>query len=369
MNTGSIIYHYPMGLTPQTSGSRVHLAQMMQGFREIGYAVAPMMGVSGARAQAWAQIKAEAAQGRRFDFAYVWSPTVPTFKIKRNLLRPWLDPAFFAWCRRQDIPVGLFYGDVHYRLDHFRVNVRWPDRDLMQLLFRLDWLIYRPFIDHLFLPSLRMAGFLPTPWPAERMSALLPGCPTPDIRHTEAKNGGLRLLFVGGIVPPLYDLKPMIDTISRTPGVCLTLCCRADEWARVGSYYGTLDPARVRVVHASGEGLRSYYEAADVFCMFWRHPYLEITMPVKVFEALGHGLPLITAAGTEPARFVNEAGVGWMPDSSEEFSRLLMHLRDERQEVTQMQQRAETIRYQHTWQTRARQVADTLTRHTWQAAH
>ena len=358
--TASIIYHYPMGLGSQISGSQVHLAQMMQGFEEVGYAVTPMMGVSGPRARAWAQIKAEVARGKRFDFAYIWSPTVPTLMAKRNLLRPWLDPAFFAWCRRRGIPIGLFYGDVHYRLDHFRANVRWPDRDLMQLFFRVDWLIYRRFTDHLFLPSLRMAAFLPTPWPAERMSALLPGCPVPSTRRTAGRDGELKLFYVGGIVPPLYDLKPMVDAISRTPGVCLTLCCRADEWARVGSYYGTLDPARVRIIHASGDSLRSHYEAADAFCMFWRHPYLEITMPVKVFEALGHGLPLITAAGTEPARFVNEVGVGWMPDSSEEFSRLLIRLRDNRQEITEMQRQVEAIRGQHTWQARARQVAITL---------
>jgi len=356
----SMIYHYPMVLGPQTSGSRVHLAQMMQGFQEIGYAVAPMMGWSDARARAWAQIEAEAAHGRRFDFAYVWSPTVPTFRVRWNLLRPWVDPAFFAWCRRHGIPSGLFYGDVHYRLDHFRANVRWPDRNLMQLLFRLDWLVYRRFVDHLFLPSLGMAALLPTHWPAERMSVLLPGCPTPSIKREAARDSELKLFYVGGIVPPLYDLKPMVDAISQVPGVCLTLCCRADEWGKVSSYYGSMDPARVRIVHASGEGLRSHYEAADVFCMFWRHPYLEITMPVKVFEALGYGLPLITAAGTEPARFVNEVGVGWMPDSGEEFHRLLVRLRDERQEVTQMQKRVEAVRGQHTWQARARQVAHTL---------
>ena len=359
-DAASMIYHYPLAPDPPTSGSRVHLAQMLQGFREIGYAVTPMMGSADARVSAWAQIRTEAAQGRRFDFAYIRSPIVPTFRARRNTLRPWVDPAFFAWCRRNGIPTGLFYADVHYRLDHFRANVRWPDRDLMQLLFWLDWFVYRRFVDHLFLPSLRLAALLPTPWPAERMSALWPGCPTPSIARAAGRDGDLKLFYVGGIVPPLYDLKPMVDAISQVPGVYLTLCCRADEWAKRGSYYGTLDPAHVRIIHESGEGLRTYYEAADAFCMFWRHPYMDMAMPVKIFEALGHGLPLITAAGTEPARFVNEVGVGWMPDSSEEFRRLLMHLRDERQEIAEMQRRAEAVRGQHTWQARARQVANTL---------
>ena len=83
-------------------------------------------------------------------------------------------------------------------------------------------------------------------------------------------------------------------------------------------------------------------------------------MPVKIFEALGHGLPLITAAGTEPARFVQKVDAGWWPDNNEAFCRLLMRLRDNRQEITEMQRQVEAIRGQHTWQARARQVANTL---------
>ena len=240
----NMIYHYPLDLGPQTSGSRVQMAQLLQGFREIGYEVAPMIGLADARAATWREIQAGAARVRRFDFAYMRSPIVPTLRARRNAIRPWADPVFFAWCRRQGIPIGLFYADVHYRLDHFRANVPWPNRTLMQALFRLDWLIYRRFVDHLFLPSLRLAALLPTTWPAERMSALWPGCPTPAIQRAARSAGDLKLFYVGGIVPPLYDLKPMVEAISQLPGVSLTLCCRADEWAKKGSYYGTLDPAR-----------------------------------------------------------------------------------------------------------------------------
>jgi glycosyltransferase involved in cell wall biosynthesis len=299
-------------------------------------------------------------RGRRFDFAYAWSPTIPTLMIRRNLLRPWIDAAFFRWCRRQEIPIGLFYGDVHYRLDHFRANVPWADRGLMQLLYRLDWLVYRRFVDHLFLPSLRMAPYLPTRWPTARMSALLPGCRPAGAHHARTGERALQLFYVGGITPPLYDLKPMVDTVAQLPGVHLTLCCREGEWAKAKTYYGSPDPGRIRVVHASGEELELYYEAANVFCMFWRHPYLEITMPVKVFEALGHSLPLIAAAGTEAGRFTSEAGVGWTPGSGEEFRQLLVRLRDDREEIFEKQRQAAAVRYQHTWQIRARQVASTL---------
>ena len=56
---GNMIYHYPLGLSEQVSGSQVHIQQMMRGFREAGYAVAPVLGGSDARGRAWARLRAE----------------------------------------------------------------------------------------------------------------------------------------------------------------------------------------------------------------------------------------------------------------------------------------------------------------------
>ena len=361
----SMIYHYPLGLGPEQSGSQVHITQMLRAFEEIGYAVEPVMGVAANRRQTWQRLAAEAAQGRRFDFVYAWSPTVPTWMIRRNLLHPFADVSFFRWCRARAIPSGLFYGDVHYRLDHFKRNVPRLTRYRMQVLYRLDWLLYRNLIDHLFLPSLRMAAYLPTPWASERMSALLPGCkPAPTQVAAEpvgrTADDELALFYVGGVVPPLYDLKPMIDSVSRLDGICLTICCREAEWAAHRSYYGPLDETHVSIVHVAGSELEPYYAAADLFCLFWWHPYLEITMPVKVFEALGYGLPLVVRAGSEAARFVATQDVGWVVSDEAELRHLLQHLRANRQEIAEKRRRVEAIRLQHTWQVRARQVADTL---------
>ena len=57
----NMIYHYPLDLGPQISGSRVQMAQLLQGFQEIGYAVSPMIGLAETRAHAWAGIRVEAA--------------------------------------------------------------------------------------------------------------------------------------------------------------------------------------------------------------------------------------------------------------------------------------------------------------------
>ena len=186
------------------------------------------------------------------------SPIVPSLRAKRNALRPWVDPAFLIWCRRQGISTGLFYADAWYRTDHFRGQraVAGPKSDAPALqvgLVALSLFCGSPF------PANAASGGAPALDLACRASEhLWPGCPTPSITRPAVNADGLRLFYVGGIVPPVYDLKPMVEAVSQLPGVSLTLCCRAEEWAKKGSYYGTLDPARVQIIHESGERLAAH---------------------------------------------------------------------------------------------------------------
>ncbi len=363
MSRGNIIYHYPLPFGAPTSGSQVHLAQMLRAFRDLGYEVELVTGLPQERGEAMRRVRQDVAEGRRFDFLYAWSPTTPTLFAPPNRRHPLMDAAFFRWCRRHSIPVGLFYGDVHYRFDHYVQNVSRRLRRRMLPLFWYDWQVYRMTVDHLFLPSLRMADYLLSDWPRGRMSPLMPGAFCVDLPgHDRLPGDPVNLFYVGGIVPPLYDLKPLIDVVRSLPGVRLTLCCREAEWSEWRDYYGPVDGGQVRVVHASGAGLEPYYAQADVFAAFWRHPYLGITLPVKLFEALGHGLPSIVAGGTEMARFVTEEGTGWVADTDAELRALLTSFTSEPGAVAERRGRAEAVRGRHAWQARAQMVAGVLTR-------
>jgi glycosyltransferase involved in cell wall biosynthesis len=91
-------------------------------------------------------------------------------------------------------------------------------------------------------------------------------------------------------------------------------------------------------------------------------------MPVKVFESLGYGVPLVTTAGTETARFVAQEGLGWVVATEEELRNLLVYLRDDRAVVAAQRRELEAVRQRHTWHTRARTVAAILTQYRLPAA-
>ncbi len=360
----SIIYHFAFQMVEESAGSQVHLHQMLRAFEALGYRVELVTGLPIARQSAIRRIQADSARGRNFDFLYVWSPTSPSLYPKRNLLHPFLDCRFFAWCKGQSIPRGLFYGDVHWKFDHFRRSVPWARRMNMLPLYWYDWFVYRRYMQHLFLPSLGMRTFLPTRWPQGRTSALPPGCnlvPISESRAAESAGQPLRLLYVGGVVPPLYDLKPMLDLVESVEGVQMTLCCRVEEWERVRSHYALAASSKIEIVHKSGSALAQYYAQSDLFGLYWRHPYLDFAMPVKLFESIGYGLPLLASDGTEAARFIAREGAGWLASTAEEFGNLLAHLRDNRQEIAQVRRHIiDDVRPRHTWQARAKTVAHAL---------
>lgn len=362
----SMIFHHPFPL-PETaiSGSRVRLTSMLEAFTRAGYNVEVVAGYAQERKRRIERVRKEAKKGRQFAFVYSESSTHPIPLAKRNLHHPILDYRFFGWCRKQSIPVGLFYRDVHWRFDQIKVSMPWYKRMIATPLYWYDWIMYLQFVDHLFLPSLAMKSALPSRWPEDRMSALFPGTEIVtaegELPSTPESNDRLHLFYVGGVKPPLYDLRPLFDAVDSLDKVQLTVCCRDFEWEEVQSYYAPIAKDKVHIIHVSGEDLRTYYESADVFALIWKpNPYLGFAMPVKLFETLGHAVPVMTTAETEVARFVAQEDIGWVVQTKAELRSLLARLRDNRDLIASKRARMLEIREQHTWQARAETVASIL---------
>lgn len=340
---------------------------MIQAFRGLGYEVAVVTGLESERAGRIAAIKDTIRQGRQYDFVYSESSTLPTLLTEsgRGLAwRPNLDFEFLTYMRQRHIPVGLFYRDVYWRTDHYRRMMTTSRRMIYTLFYHYDWLRYRRIVNHLYLPSLAMAAHLPTHWPADRVSALPPGAGISAASAGQERDyfdGDLSLLYVGGVAPPFYDLTPTFAAIRSMQQVCITICCRSEEWNRWRAHYEPIPIERVRIVHVQGEDLSRLYDEANAFLLMRSDdPYLEFAMPVKVFEALGHGLPIITNQGTQVAKLVTEEEIGWVVSSVDDLQNLLVSLSANPDGLKRKRYEAERARERHTWTSRAKHVVTTL---------
>ena len=273
---------------------------------------------------------------------------------------PLLDPSLMRLVRRHGVPTSLFYRDIYWVFPDYRERVGAAVAGAMSLVYRYDLAWYSRYIDRLYIPSSRMAPHVPG-FPAERMAPLPPGCQVVDGAEPRRSSGGLHLLYIGGLGGH-YRLEECLRAVAGVPGASLTICTRAAQWRAAREQYAPLVEAadgRIDVVHGSGQELEALYERADACVLFVEpDPYRGFAAPVKLYEYLGHGKPVIASAGTLAAETVAACGAGWTPPyDAAELTGLLRRLLAAPDAVEEAAGRARQARAEHTWPRRARTVS------------
>jgi hypothetical protein len=89
-------------------------------------------------------------------------------------------------------------------------------------------------------------------------------------------------------------------------------------------------------------------------------PYLDFAVPVKLFESVGHELPILASHDSEAGRIVEKSGLGWTIDL-DSAHKLLQHLDENRDEIIRKTRDLATKKLEHTWIARATQVCQEMT--------
>ena len=144
--------------------------------------------------------------------------------------------------------------------------------------------------------------------------------------------------------------------------VRLTLCVRPDDWEAVQHEYAEQTCSAITVVHAQGSGLRKHFLEANIASLMVEPTdYWRLAVPVKLFEYIGAGKPILATKNTLTGRKVEEESLGWVIDNtSDALAELLTRLQNDPGEMERMRQTVLARRDGHSWENRARQVAATL---------
>lgn len=361
-----VIYHHPGTISNSgKSGSQVRPYKMLKAFRSLGIDVFEVTGSAHERLVAIKNIKDEIGSGTHFDFVYSENRTIPFAMTEQHRLplHPFLDHQFLSFCSKKGIPVSLFYRDAYWRDTSYQTMLPLWGRMITIPLYWLDWLYHTRYVDILYIPSTGMEKLLPRSRGKMKLKALPPGADSAPRELAEPATptpGVLRVLYVGGVEPPTYDLTPMLRAINLSPSTKLTLCCRKAEWQKQRNHYESLLSSQIEIVHASGADLAKIYAASDVHAII-RNPtdYLDFAVPVKVFESVGYQTPIIVTPGTETARIVEHHKLGWAR-SLEKMPSFLEELANNQDEIrTKRVHMINEIDYL-SWQARTRQIVRDL---------
>lgn len=362
MMNKNIIFHIPLKLNPKhASASQIRPMRMLEGFRQLGYQVDVVEGSASERKRQISNIKKKIKSGTVYDFVYSESSTMPTLLTEKHHLptHPFLDFGFFAFCKKHNIPIGLFYRDIYWCF--INKNKGWKQL-IAKYFYRYDLKKYTQLVDVFCLPSMEMLRHIPFDFPREVM-ALPPGCelhPHP----TFAAEDTLRLLYIGGVGGG-YDIHNLLQAVNLCPHTQLTLCCRTADWEKIKDEYASLLCPRISIVHQSGNEIFELYQQADLFIMPFSGEYWAFAVPFKLFEAVGYQLPILTNSNTWCGNFVQQNHIGLtVDDSADSLVAALNNLHENPQTLQEFSETITAIAPQNTWQCRCKSIAEALTKQT-----
>ena len=153
--------------------------------------------------------------------------------------------------------------------------------------------------------------------------------------------GPLRLLSMGNIGFS-QGLAPLVESFERAPamrdsdvGLIITGHGVAAEEVR-----GKIESDRVEMLGVVDDArLEAQLQGADIALVTQHHEGAEFNIPSKIMNFMAYGLPVLAAVNPrgEVARIVEEAGGGWVVDSSqpERFPEKVAELLGNRQEMAE----------------------------------
>ena len=357
----SIIFHHPKPIVPDAkSASGIRPLKMLEAFRSIGYQVEVVAGFSSERKKIIHNILKKINNGKKYDFLYSESSTLPIFLTDpcHLPLRPLTDLRLFMSCRTHGIPAGVFYRDVYWNFETYNDMIKpfpaWPAR----ICYFLELQIYQHFASRVFLPSKEMVDFVPV-ISRDKFSILPPGHDvetTPSAKKAQTAKVSLNLFYVGGILAH-YRMDKLFLVMWDLPSVRLTFCIREKEWKNARDSFPKIPP-NVEIVHLWGDDMREALLAADVALIFVEpDQYRDFAVPFKMFEYIGFRKPIIASEGTLAGRFVTENGIGWaVPYEEDSLRRLLLAILDNPNLLEMARSNIEKIAPLHSWKARAEQV-------------
>ena len=351
----NIIFHIPMPLDRNAkSASGIRPTKILDTFKSLGYNVDVISGYVLERKEKIQEIKEKIKSGIKYEFCYSESSTMPTLLTEKKHLPILNSPDFnfFKFCKKNEIPVRLFYRDIYWCFPDYYKQVGIKGY-VAKFFYKYDIKQYLKYLETLYIPCFKMLDYIP-----QLKNLYCEELPSGCIIH-DSDNFNTReniSIYVGGIGNH-YNLHKMITVFSERTKSKLLLCVREDDWNGVKDSYSLND--NIQVLHLSGDALDSVYSIPNKSMLFVEPSiYREFAIPYKLFEYIGWGIPIIASENTAVGDYVRKNNIGWtIPYTEQSLTNLLLYLEQNSDEILKKQQNIKNLALENTWEKRCMQIA------------
>lgn len=365
MNVKRCIFHIPYKIDSKVqSGTNIRPVKMLECFKKNGYEVELISGYSNDRKKSIKNVMKKIKSGIKYDFVYSESSTMPTLLTDKNHIpiHPFVDFEFLQYCSKNNIKIGLFYRDIHWKFDQYKKNVSIFKRFVSKFFYEYDLRKYVKILDVLYLPSINMYKYLNTDFNC-KIEELPPGADVVKINKLyKRKNESITVFYVGGLNENLYNLEMIFKCVSKNPCINFIVCCRENEWMINKHKYETYMNNRIKIIHKSGEDIYEYVESSDIMCLHIKPTeYWKFAMPVKLFSYIGFKKPILAVKGTLAGEFVEKNNIGWYLDYNEEqLDNFFTYIMQNKNEIHIKECKMDNVLVSNTWKARSNKVINDL---------
>ena len=347
MSGQNILFHTPQKLAALDSGSSVRPAKMIDAFKQLGYNVDTVTGDNEERRE---QIKTIQNNNQMYDFCYSEPTTWP--------LHPVIDYRLYWYLYIKNISTGIFYRDIYWQypdyFDHSGMKY-WE----LQFRHRLDLAVMKSVGDVIYVPSTSFGEQLDT------ATTPLPPGGVDKISSSNRSSQLQRLIYVGGVSERYGSelLSKVQKAVAANQDITLDLVTRESEFQSLSDQVRQrFQSDSVTVHHVSGDDLIPLYERADAGIIpLIPDLYNNMAIPVKLYEYLSYGLPVITTDLDEVAAFVRSSDCGIVCNAdSDNLAQAIITLSKDSKLYQQKQQNAVQSLKENRWIDRAKKVASDL---------
>lgn len=336
------------------NGSGVRPHYMLEAFRSLGHEVLLLEGEQNRRNERREHVRKilELLPDENIDLCYVEPPSGPFFNtIDLDLLKA---------VHRKGIPTGLFYRDWYWLYPEWA----WADKSRLKIfvltqMHRRDLKVFEDCCDVVYFPSASGAEILPNAHFRKR-DVLPPACSGAE----PPKDGETcTILYIGnpGEADGFEDLLEAVRGLRREHfDVKLTV---VTKFSKLKEAYGGI-PEEDGVVfrEGSGDALLPYYAGADAGIIpRRRHFYMDHAVPVKLFEYLSHGLPVLSTDCPAMSAIVRDEGCGIVCEAGADGIRDAIRRLYEPGKLPALKRAAYETACRNRWEARAQKVVDDLT--------
>lgn len=301
-----ILLYFPYDLNSRESGSRVRPNKIIENFKKLEYDFILIKGNSYKRKKIIEKIIKN-----KMDFLFCYSEP-STYPV-----HPFIDYRMYYYLKKMKIPTGIFYRDAYWKF-----NLYFQKRGIKKLelflRYRLDFYLFNIFAKIIFFPTDSMRKL----FKVKTKTAILPPGGEEFFLENKITHKKFRGIYVGGI-STRYGINILLDAfeiVNQRQKIELIIVCRKNEYESLD--FATKEKIKknwVRLYHISGNKLAGLYQDSDFGVIpRIRDEYNNLAMPIKLFEYLSYGIPIIATNCYEMGKFIKKYQCGVLCEDNAE---------------------------------------------------